>query len=146
MLDINIYIDAKKKPKCRHKLKMTVGPVSNRDITLKKENPMALVLTDIQKVSLSIAAVDAAGNPSTVEDVVWNSSANDILTITADPTDPSKAVATTTGKLGTAQIQVSADAKIGEGTVALNGIQDVEVVAGEAVSLNIAAGTPESRV
>lgn len=106
---------------------------------------MAIQLTDIQKVTLSISAVDAAGNSAPIENAAWVSSNPAVLTVTAS-LDGLSAVAETVGPLGNAQVQVSADARIGEGEVNLQGILDVEVVASEAVSLNVAAGTPESRL
>lgn len=106
---------------------------------------MAIQLTDIQKVTLSISAVDAAGNPAPIENALWASSNPSVLTITENP-DGLTAVAETVGPLGNAQIQVSADARIGEGEVVLQGVLDVEVIASEATALNIAAGTPESRL
>ena len=105
---------------------------------------MAIQLTDIQKVTLSISAVDAAGNPAPIENATWVSSNPAVLTVVAS-TDGLSAVATTVGPLGNAQVQVSADARIGEGEVVLQGVLDVEVIASEATALNIAAGTPESR-
>lgn len=102
-------------------------------------------LTDIQKVSLAISAVSAAGNPAPIENAVWASSDESILIVEAAP-DGLSAVATTVGPLGNAQVQVFADARIGEGEVQLPGILDVEVISSEAASLNIAAGVPESRL
>lgn len=107
---------------------------------------MALILTDIQKVALTVSAVDAAGNPAQIENVSWQSSNVDILTVAVEQSDDKKAVATTVGPLGTAQIQVTADARIGEGVVELTGVLDVEVVASEATTLSIVPGTPESRI
>jgi hypothetical protein len=106
---------------------------------------MAIQLTDIQKVALSISAVDAAGNPAPIETVSWVSSDTNILTVEASA-DGLSAVATTVGPLGTAQVQVTADVRMGVGEVNLQGILDVEVIASEAVALNIAAGVPESRL
>jgi len=106
---------------------------------------MAIQLTDIQRVSLSISAVDAAGNPAPIENATWVSSNPAVLTVTAS-VDGLSAVAETVGPLGNAQVQVSADARIGEGEVVLQGVLDVEVIASEATALNIAAGTPESRL
>jgi len=106
---------------------------------------MAIQLTDVQKVALSISAVDAAGNPAPIENATWQSSNPAVLSVTAS-TDGLSAVATTAGQLGTAQVQVSVDARIGEGEVVLQGVLDVEVIASEATALNVAAGVPESRL
>ncbi len=106
---------------------------------------MAIQLTDIQKVSLAISAVDAAGNPAPIENATWVSSNETVLTVVAS-VDGLSAVATTVGPLGTAQVQVSADARIGAEEVILQGVLDVEVIASEATALNVTAGTPESRL
>jgi len=106
---------------------------------------MALILTDVQKVSLSIQPVSAAGNPAPVDGApVWSSSAPDVVTVTAAP-DGMSAVAVTTGKLGTAQISVSADADLGAGVTTITGTLDLEVQASQAVSLNVTAGAPENK-
>lgn len=46
---------------------------------------------------------------------------------------------------GACQISVSADADLGEGIKTLTGVLDLEIVSGEAVSLNIIAGTPREQ-
>lgn len=106
---------------------------------------MALVLTDIQKVSLSITPTSAAGNPAPVDGApVWTSSDESVLTVTASE-DGLSAEAVTTGKLGVAQVSVSADADLGEGVTTITGVLDVEVKASEAVSLAVSAGTPTNK-
>ena len=104
----------------------------------------AFVLTDVQKVSLAIAPVDAAGNAAPVETVVWSSTDETVLTVVAAE-DGLSAVATAVGKLGTAQVKVDADAQLGEGVVTLTGLQDFEVVASQAVALGVVVGAPEAK-
>lgn len=107
---------------------------------------MSLLLTDVQRVSLAISPKSAAGNPTAVDGApAWSSSDDTVLTVEA-AADGLSAVATTTGKLGTAQVRVEADADVGSGVTPLNAVLDVEVLASEAVALEVAAGTPESRV
>lgn len=105
---------------------------------------MAFILSDIQKVALSITPVDGAGNPAPVEGVVWASSNEAVLTVVAAE-DGLSAVVTAVGPLGQAQVSVKADAQIGEGVVELTGVLDVDVVASQAVSLAVTAGTPEPK-
>lgn len=101
-----------------------------------------LVLTDVQKVALAIAPKSAAGNPATVDGVpAWSSSDETVVTLTV-AADGMSAEAVTTGKLGTAQVNVTADADLGEGLKEITGVLDVEVKASEAVSLDINAGAP----
>lgn len=106
---------------------------------------VSVVLKDNEKVSVSISPVDAAGNPGKIDGVpVWSSSNETVLTVTpAD--DGLSAVLTTVGPLGNAQVEVNADADLGEGVKNVSGLIDVEVVAGETVALNPNVGTPETR-
>lgn len=105
---------------------------------------MSFTLTDVQKVSLSIAPVDAAGNPAPVETVAWTSSDEKVLTVVA-AADGLSAVATAVGPLGTAQVTVSADAQIGDGVTTITGVLDVNVVASQATALGITAGAAEPK-
>ncbi len=104
-----------------------------------------LVLTDSQKVSLSIAPVDAAGQPAPVDGVpAWASSDDTVLTVAAS-SDGLACDAVTTGKLGTATVSVTADADMGAGSTEIVGTLDIQVNAGPAVSLGITAGEPSER-
>ena len=106
---------------------------------------MALILTDVQKVELSISPTSAAGNPAPVDGApVWTSSDDTVLTVTASE-DGLSAVAVTTGKLGKAQVNVTADADMGEGVKAITGVLDIEVKVSEAVSLAVTSGTPTDK-
>lgn len=105
---------------------------------------MKLVLGDDQKVTLSISPVDAKGNPAAVDGApAWSSSDDTILAVTAAP-DGMSAVAVA-GKIGDAQISVTADADMGGGTTTIAGALDVSVLAGQAVAFTINAGTPEAQ-
>lgn len=106
-----------------------------------------LLLLDNQKVALSVTPVDAAGNPAKIDGVpLWSIIGAQpgilSLTIAADGLSCELFAA---GPLGTAQVQVQADADLGAGVVAITGLLDVEVAAGQAVTLNIAAGVPENQ-
>ena len=105
---------------------------------------MSLILTDSQQATLTIQPVDKAGNAAAVEDVAWTTSDDTVLTVTPSE-DGLTAVVAITGKLGVAQVNVTADAQIGEGAVEITGVLDVEVKAGQAVALSIAAGAPEEK-
>ena len=101
------------------------------------EMPMAFQVADNGSFTASISPVDVKGNPAKVESVVWASSDPAIMTVVPDATDPMKAVFTAVGPLGTAQVQVSADADLGAGVTTINGTADVEVIASQAVALNV---------
>ena len=106
---------------------------------------MALILTDEQKVSLSIQPVTSAGNPAKVDGVpVWSVSDETVLTLTVAE-DGLSAVATVTGTLGASQVSVKADADLGEGIKEIAAVLDVSVVASQAASLSITTATPETK-
>jgi hypothetical protein len=106
---------------------------------------MALILTDNQKVLLSVTPESAAHNAAAVENPKWISSDESVLTLAVVDGNELAVVALTTGKLGNAQVTFTADARIGEGEVFLTAVQDITVIAGEAVSLTVNAGVPESK-
>jgi hypothetical protein len=104
-----------------------------------------LLLTNAQKVSLSIQPVDQYGNPARIDGVpAWNNSDATIGTLTP-AADGLSAVFETLGPVGTVQVSCSADADLGAGTRSISGTLDIQVEPSEAVSLSINAGTPEPR-
>ena len=107
---------------------------------------MALVLTDIQKVSLVISPKSAAGNPAPVDGVPsWSVSDASIASIVVVSEDGLSAEVVTTGTLGTVQVVVDVDANLGEGVETITGVLDIEVKASAAVTLDIGVGVPESK-
>src|SRR5512135_3656308 len=77
------------------------------------EDYMVLVLTDVQSALLSVAPVDAKGNPAPIEGVVWAVVDPAILTITPSADGLSATIAAV-GALGSTQVNVQGDALIGE--------------------------------
>ena|SRR5450759_1107070 len=101
----------------------------------------AFILTDSQTVAGTVAFVDKAGSSAKVDGApVWSSSDESVLTATTE-TDGFSGTFTATGKLGTAQGSVKADADLGAGITELVLTQDFEVVAGAAVAGTITLGT-----
>lgn len=100
----------------------------------KKGHKMAITLRDDFILPLVVSGADAKGFAAPVEGVTYSSSDETIATVDANgvvtPVAP-----------GTAQVTVKADAEIGDGEVDLVGTVDVEVVAGQAVTLAV-SGTP----
>jgi len=100
-------------------------------------------LRDSEQVTLTVEALDAEGNPANVT-VGWSSSDETIVAVT-DNGDGSALVTASPGAggLGSATVTVTAtdtsDGDVHEGTF------DVEVVAGDAVTVNVTAGTPEAK-
>ncbi len=106
---------------------------------------MSLILTDVQKVVVSITPVDAKGNPAPIDGKpVWTASDPSIISIVPSQ-DGLSADVIAVGPLGNAQVQVSADADLGEGVATIPGTLDVTVTASQAVSLTISAGTPTAQ-
>ena len=102
------------------------------------------VLQDVQLVTLSVAFVDAAGNPTTVlNPPTWAVSDATILGI-VPAADGLSAVVTALGPLGTAQVSLQADGALVAGAAPepIIGTFDVQVVASDAVTAQISAGTP----
>lgn len=123
----------------------------NEAVTVKffidgKESEMELaILTDTQKASMTVKYESAAGNPAVVDGApVWASSNAAILEVTASP-DGMSAVARSVGPAGPAQVSVTADADMGEGTKEIVFVQDFEVKAGQAVTGGITVGAPEEQ-
>lgn len=122
---------------------LTVGPYKHKFYNITEENNMALVLNADQKVKLTITPVDAYGNLSVVENVTWESSDPSVLGV--EELSSTEVFAVAQGPTGDAQIVVKADARIGEGEVILTGVVNVTVLPAEAVSLSVAAGSPEPK-
>ncbi len=138
-------------------LELRVGPVTESRIdtspppryiyihVLTRKTNMALILTDEQQVTLTLLPKTNKGNPAKIDGVpTWSTSNPAVLTVTADPADPTglTALAVAVGPVGTAQVQVVADADLSPEVRQLTSVLDVEVVAAEAVTLDIAAGVP----
>jgi hypothetical protein len=100
-----------------------------------------LQLTDTQQVPVQIAGADKKGAPAPVQNPTFTSSDPNVATVTQDTTDPTKATVVA-GLPGTCQIQVSADADLGDGVTTISGVLDITVVAGQAASIAVTAGTP----
>ena len=101
----------------------------------------SFILTDTQEVAGTVAFETKAGNPALVEGApVWASSDETVLTALAGP-DGFTGTFTATGKLGSAQGSVTADADLGAGITPVVLTQDFTVVAGAAVAGTITLGT-----
>jgi hypothetical protein len=124
-----------------------VGGVAGETLTLRGDT--MLQLTDSQFAQLTVAFVDAKGAPADVASTSWSSSDPTKATVTPGILQPDKTIAPDPSNLnavvsgvlpGTAQANVSGtDA---DGTVANVPALDITVVAGDAVSGSISAGTP----
>jgi len=105
----------------------------------------SLVLTDAQKVTLKVNPVSKAGNPAPVDGAPkWSVSDETVLTLVV-AADGLSCDVVTTGKLGSSQVAVVADADLGEGVTELTATLDVDVKASAAVNLGLDVGTPTDR-
>jgi hypothetical protein len=107
------------------------------------ENGMPLLLTDTQKVTLSIQPVDAKGFAAKVDGVpVWSVSDPTIGGIAIVDANTGLSAVFTALLPGVCQVNVTADADLGPGVTSISGTLDVQVEPGQAVSLSITAGAP----
>ena len=128
------------------------SPASRLRLALKfedgriEEDVMATQLTAVQKAEASVSPIDAKGNPASVQagTVEWTSSNPAVITVTEDLNDETKAEIVAVG-LGSAQVQIAADADLGDGVVTINGVADIEVIAAPAVGFAVNVGTPENQ-
>lgn len=126
------------------KLRLRFGTPETRD-DLPRGFPMAdKTLTDIQKVTVTLEELDAAGNPVPFDfqtPPTWQSSDATVVTVT--PADNgATAVVATTGKLGSAEVTV-------KGTTADNreitGIGTLDVATSAPTTFRLRFGDAEPR-
>jgi hypothetical protein len=121
-----------------------VGTPEPKTVTTHHGGPtVAFQLRDSQQVTLSVEALDAEGNPANVT-TAWSSSDTSIASVTDGGDGTALVVASPEADgLGTTTIKVTvtdnSDGDVHEGTF------EVEVIAGDAVTVNISAGTPEDK-
>lgn len=114
--------------------------------TILMEDIKMVILTDTQKVSLSVNPVSAKGNVALLDEApVWEVSDPAVLSLLVAE-DGLSATVFAVGPVGIAQVVVRGDADLGEGVTEIVGTLDVEVVAGSAASFAIVTGVPEENV
>lgn len=148
-VNVQVIIDGVDCGKHRQRKKLrlfwAIGPVTEQKLSGPAVGESVMFkLTDSQQVAVSISAADKKGQSAPVEGVTFATSDPNVATVVQDAVDPSKALVVA-GLPGTCQIQVSADADLGEGVTKIEGVLDVEVVAGQAVALSVATGVAEEQ-
>jgi len=127
------------------RLRIRFGHPHRRDNLPQGTFKMAdITLTDVQHVSGSLEADDAAGNPvpfAFASPPTWTSSDPTIVTVSASA-DGQNADIATTGKLGTAQVTVTGTNAAGQ---PVTGIGNVTVVTSDATTFKLAFGTPSNK-
>lgn len=104
------------------------------------ESEITVQLTADQQVALSISGEDKYDNPVDITgETVWSSTDESIVTVTADASDPTKAIAAAVGPVGTAAVTVSNDVN-SDGTGDFQGSIAIDVVAGEIAEIIINEG------
>ena len=98
---------------------------------------MAFQIHDYEQVSLTLEALDAEGNPADVI-ITWASS-DEAVAVVADLGEGGALVTASPGEGGLGLATVTATVLNEDGTT-LTGTFDVEVVAGDAVTVNIIPG------
>jgi hypothetical protein len=94
------------------------------------------------KLPLSIKLVDKFGNTAPVDGVPQWALSNPGLGSLVVAADGMSAEMTPTGPLGSFLIQVSADADMGSGVTPIFGELPIDLIGGDAVSIQIVAGEP----
>jgi hypothetical protein len=102
-------------------------------------------ITTTQQFSLTLAPKDRRGKPAPVQpgSIVWASSDESIVTVTPDETGL-KALVVAQG-VGSANVNVSADADLGDGVSTIVGSEGVTVSLGQAVSVGLEVGPIEEQ-
>lgn len=111
-----------------------------------KSNIMAVSMTDTQFVTGQITPTNKKGNPAPVEagSVKITSSNESVAVVTQDVADQTKFTVTGVAP-GVAQIDVSADADLGEGITNITGFLAVEILPAQATGFGITTGTPQEQ-
>lgn len=102
---------------------------------------MATQLTVTQQVPVGVEFKDAKGNPAKVDGVpAWATDNSDVLAL-EPAADGLSCNVKAAGVIGTAKVQVSADADLGAGVELVIGTLEIEVVAGKAATVVLTPGT-----
>lgn len=105
---------------------------------------MAVVTVD-QNLPVNVVFTDRAGNPALVDGApTWESSDESVVEI-LEVSDDGLSVLVGTVGVGTAQVVVRADARLGDDVKEIVGVLDVEVLAGEAFVVQVLAGAAEPK-
>lgn len=125
------------------------GPRARLLIFFTFDNPikiqaMAATLNNEQFVTGQIQPVTKKEKPAPVQagTVSYASSDPSIFTVDVDPSDETKFTVTGVAP-GTAQLDISADADLGDGVRTINAFAAIEVLPAEAAGFNIVFGEPQ---
>lgn len=139
---VDVYLTIQKKRKNKGALIL----VFNIDNIKIKGKIMAVSITTTQLVTGTLQPVDSKGNPAPVQpgSVTFSSSDENVFRVEVDAANEATLKVVAVGP-GTAQLNYSADANLGEGVKTIEGFTAVEVLPAEAVGFGITFGTPEEQ-
>lgn len=103
---------------------------------------MLITITNEEKVLVTLAPTTAAGNPATLDGApVWTVTEGDA---TIEVAEDGLSCTLVSGEANVnSKVEVTADADLGDGVVALTDVIDLAVVSAEASALGLVAGDPE---
>lgn len=119
--------------------------IKHNSLTIKGKI-MAVSMTSTQFVEGVLQAVDSKGRPAQVQpgSVVFESSDEDVFTVEQDASDPLKIKLIAVGE-GTAQLDYSADADLGDGVTTIEGFTAVEILPAMAVGFGLTFSAPQEQ-
>jgi len=103
---------------------------------------MGATITDLQKVTATLKQLDKKGNLAPVDGVpVWVTDNSDMVAL-APSADGMSCDVMAVGPLGTCNVQVTADADMGQGSQPIIGVGQVTVTGGQATTVTVDFGQP----
>lgn len=107
-----------------------------------RQRVIHMFLKNTNNLPLSVSFKDASGNVAAVDGAPeWAVTDASLAELVVSP-DGMSAVLSPLGPVGALKVQVKVDADLGEGVKVILGELDVDVLGGEAVTVEIAAGEP----
>jgi len=144
------WLLAQKKPKKQYHF---IWSVTDKPVSIKEGVSLMADIPAGTSKTFGVKIVDQFGNPAEVQDPKWECAPADILTITVsdppqetptkgkqkarDANNPYFATVQSGGTTGGGSLTFTADADLGEGVKELVGTVAINVLAGEAVSVEI---------
>lgn len=106
----------------------------------RKQKVESMFLKVSQKLPISLAIKDIKGNAAKVDGAPKWAVTNEALASLVVAEDGLSAVLSPVGPVGLLKVQVKADADLGEGVKEIVGELEIELVAGDAAVVELAAG------
>jgi len=108
---------------------------------------MSVTLSEVQFVEGQVTPVNRLGGPAKVEagSVEYSSSDPLVATVEEDPNDETK-FKVVAHSPGISQVDISADADLGDGVVTISGFVAVEVLPENATGFGVTFGAPQDQV